>query len=169
MSLQAESWQIARSSHACGGCARKFVDKEEYFAALYPQGEGFGRRDFCVPCWSAEGRPDAFSYWKARAPESAPRKQDQRRALMDFFERVMSPREGEEARPKLAYLFALILMQKRALRLVEQAEGEGGTVLVLERAADGKVFRVVDPRIVDSEIDGLRLEMSALFATPLGG
>lgn len=168
MTLQAETWQIARSTKACGGCARKFVDREDYFAALFPQGEGFERKDFCLACWGASGRPESFSFWKARAPEAAPKKQDQRRAVMDFFDRLMSPVEGDTPRPKLAFLFALILMQKRALRLVEQViEGET-TTMVLERASDGRTFRVADPRIAESEFDALRVEMSALFAAPLG-
>jgi hypothetical protein len=158
-------WKIEKSTFTCFSCRKAMAEAEPYFSALFPYGAAFQRRDFCLACWPVPEEP--FSFWKTAVPRKEEKKKVDRRAIMDFFERLYAAEDPIPARARLLYLFALILLRKKVLKLVDVSTEGGGEVLACERVGTGERFIVPNPGIADSEIEGLREEMSRVFEMAL--
>lgn len=155
------------------GKPKKAIVKEET--------EHFERKDFCTACWEQSGakQPDMFSFWQMKVVvKEAPK--TPKDILVNFFDNLVSPpadvsTPGQPApaidstlRPKVIYLFALILIRKRILKLKQSAVRDNQRLLVLERPVDGsntnvKTYEVPDIDIPPEELVSLRDEFSRLF------
>ena len=156
-------WNISRPQRACA-CGRELAENETYYAALFEQGEGFARRDFCAPCWEkAKAEGGHFSFWKTSVP---PKEQKRRlfaddQVLLDFFFRLEN--EQEEQRRHFFYLLALILMRKKILKFEDiEREAERET-LVLRYPSEDRVFRVADPKLTEEQIEALKEQLSQIL------
>jgi len=142
------------------------------FATLSPEGEGFRRRDYCVPCFEAlPARP--FSFWKrspaalsADAGKAANReeKRERRRrdldALVELFERLSEPAaEPPPEREKLRYLLALALCRKKRLHLVELARTGGADCLVIRTSGEAELVSVPAPALSAEDLERLAGEL----------
>lgn len=153
----------------------------------------FERRDFCTACWEQAGakQPDLFSFWQMRVVvKEAPK--TPKDILINFFDNLIEPPSSRQddgitgqapataidtaLRPKVIYLFALILIRKRILKLKQSIVRDnpfGNTqdrqrLLILERNLDGsntnvKTYEVPDIDIPENELVSLRDEFSRLF------
>jgi hypothetical protein len=165
------------------------------------ESEHFERRDFCTACWEQAGakQPDLFSFWQMKVVVKEPPKTP-KDILINFFDNLIEPPSSRQndgitgqapattidtaLRPKVIYLFALILIRKRILKLKQSAVREnpfpsgilrvnGNTqdkqrLLILERNLDGsntnvKTYEVPDIDIPENELVSLRDEFSRLF------
>lgn len=189
---------IAKTSKQCNSCRKEFADNEAYFSSLAtinpvanpagakPLGKGqeeqehFERRDFCTACWEQAGakQPDLFSFWQMRVLVKEPPKTP-KDILINFFDNLIelpldttgraSPAQVDATlKPKVIYLFALILIRKRILKLKQSAVRDNQRLLILERPIDGsntnvKTYEVPDIDIPPEELVSLRDEFSRLF------
>ena len=62
-------WSISRGQQKCQQCAKEFVEKVEYFSALYDKDRQFIRHDYCIDCWESQDKESMYSFWKTRVPE----------------------------------------------------------------------------------------------------
>ncbi|MEW6025884.1 MAG: hypothetical protein AB1599_01125 [Planctomycetota bacterium] len=148
------------------------------------------RRDFCANCWekrTAAGEETPFSFWQTVIEPPAEPPKTPREVLLNFFDNLFreAPEtpaaENTPAKPQrspdyfgappsdtrlklqVKYLFALILMRKKLLRLKSPLTKDNIRYLVLERFSDAKVYEVAEVNISDAELDSLRNEFSQLF------
>ena len=66
----AQQWQIESAKGRCVVTGREFVEGDEFYTALFVDGEGFRRADYSVESWQSlpEG---VFCYFKTRVPAKA--------------------------------------------------------------------------------------------------
>ncbi|MDI6789053.1 MAG: hypothetical protein QME51_11835, partial [Planctomycetota bacterium] len=69
----------------------------------------------------------------------------------------------DKLKQQVKYLFALILLRKKLLRLKESFIKQGVKFLILERVSDNRPYEVLEVSISDNEFIALRDEFSKLF------
>jgi hypothetical protein len=156
-------WNIAKSQRVCG-CGRELEENEPYFAALYEEGDGFVRRDYCLACWEkAKAEGDCFSFWRAVVPP----KEEKRRlfaddeVLIDFFTRL--EHAEEEQRRHFYYLLALILMRKKILKFEDIERDADREVLCLRLPREDRLFRVPDPQLSEEQVEAVKEQLSQIL------
>jgi hypothetical protein len=156
-----KEYEISHAGDACAACGKQMQPGEELVATVQPGGETDGqevfvRRDFCAPCWSADGEklagPDSLGTWRTRVPRAKEKKKlfvdDE--VLAGFFQRL----EGVEdpSRQQFRFVLALVLMRKRMLVYDRSEATDAGDVWTLHfRGRDG-AWRVVDPKMDEDKI-----------------
>jgi len=148
------------------------------------------RRDFCANCWerrTAAGEEPPFSFWQTVIEPPAEPPKTPREILLNFFDnlfkepacaespvcvppsggiqdtRLTEPVGQARLKSQVKYLFALIMMRKKLLRLKNPLTKDNVRYLVLERFGDNRVYEVAEVNISDEELDSLRQEFSQLF------
>jgi len=156
-------WNVAKGQRVCA-CGRELEENEAYYAALTEQGEEFLRRDYCAACWEkARAEGGFFSFWKA----SVPPKEHKRRlfaddeVLLDFFFRLEGAQE--EQRRHFFYLLALILMRKKILKFEDIERDDEREVLCLRYPREDRLFRVVDPKLSEEQIEAVKEQLSEIL------
>lgn len=83
--------------------------------------------------------------------------------MFDFLEQL-DGQETEHAQ-RLRYVLALLLVRKRALKLLRTEHVEGRDVLVLQAPhAPTTEYRVGETELTDAEIETAESDLAALFA-----
>jgi len=147
------------------------------------------RRDFCANCWekrTAAGEEEPFSFWQTIIEPPAEPPKTPREVLLNFFDNLFvedvmpaeRPAENKDViqvsnlgvpgpdtrlKSQVKYLFALIMMRKKLLRLKSPLTRDNIRYLVLERFGDNKTYEVQEVNISDEELTSLRQEFSQLF------
>jgi hypothetical protein len=157
MSLATE-YKFNRTTGACA-CGRAFAEGEEFVAALFENGDAFDRLDHCLACWKEP--PEAYSFWRTRAPRKDEKKRENPMAVWAFFESLS--RDADPSRKKLAFLLSLTLQRKRVLKMKGTSREGAREFLELEKRPEGTPFRVEVPDIRDDEMAALREELVRLL------
>ncbi|MFH1231106.1 MAG: hypothetical protein V1709_06370 [Planctomycetota bacterium] len=147
------------------------------------------RQDFCSNCWekrTASGEEPPFSFWRTRITTLPEPPKTPRQILLNFFDNLFiepeAPAENiadEEPEKELInttdtklksqvkYLFALILMRKRLLKIKESVHKNDIRFLVLvptkSVGTDNKIYEIPEINISEQELISLRDEFSKLF------
>ena len=155
-------WELQSSEGACAKCGREFSHREEYYSALYACDEGFERKDYCVPCWG-KGRPDVFSFWRARAKKEPdpPKRFVNDEVLIEFFDRLSGVEDPRKKR--LAFIMAILLLRKRLLREKGRRRRADGTYWILRCPATEKEYEVKDQGLCADETVELIHEMGRVL------
>lgn len=151
-------YRIARTTGACA-CGHAFAEAEEFTAALFEAGESFERRDFCAACWKES--PEAYSFWRSRAPRKDEKKRENPMAVWAFFESLAG--DADPQRRKLAFLLSLTLQRRRILKMTGTRRDGPREFLELEKRPEGTRFSVEVPDIRDEEMAALREELVHLL------
>jgi hypothetical protein len=192
---------VTEGSPVGAGDSRPIGEPVERLLRPAHEGEArLWRRDFCANCWerrTAAGEEPPFSFWQTVIDPPAEPPKTPREVLLNFFDNLFvdatavsvhtetegSPAVGApqaqavpDTRLKLQvkYLFALIMMRKKLLRLKSPLTRDNARYLVLERFAkpqrspdnfggDSKSYEVQEVNISDEELTSLRQEFSQLF------
>ena len=111
------NFDVKKSARKCYESERTFQPGEEFYSALIELENGLTeRRDFAPDLW--KGPPDdCIGSWKCSVPEIGKGKVywAPRSVLIAYFEHV----KGHETTGDIAYVTALLLVQKRILKLVD--------------------------------------------------
>ena len=158
----ATNWKIARPARACAACRRGFEEGEAHFSVLRLEA-GIARLDRCVACFRETPASAEEFFWRTRfAKDPRRRVAIDVEALRETFTRL----PPGEADPGLRYLVALLLLRKRALRLVETRRGEGDEPdrLVLSPGKrSGDRIEVVVPSLSAEALEALRNQLRVLL------
>lgn len=155
-------WEVERGCGVCAVTGRTLAEGEEYYAALFEEGESFVRRDTCVDAWTGPP-PGAFCFFKSRVP----RKEHRRRLLIDdegllaFFQRLAQ--EREPIRVQFRFVLALILMRKRLLKYESSKTRDGVETWTMLMPRDQARHAVVNPGLTDDQIEGVSRELTAIL------
>ncbi len=165
----AREYEIAGASGTCSACGREFAGGEAYVAALFQEGAGFLRRDYCPDCWEAQRAQahGAFSTWRGRTPHpSQPAKRfvdDE--VLVDFFERLGE--DDEPARVNFRFVLALMLMRKRLLTYDgSETDQAGREIWNMTLRRQRKRVKVVHPPLDEAGIAEVSAQLGAIFEEP---
>ena len=166
------AWKIARRAPACGLCGAPFADGEEHYSLLRLE-EGLQRSDRCLGCFRSRPAAETEFFWRTKFVR------DRRRRIAVDLEALREaflalPPAGD--RSELRYLIALLLLRKRALRLLETKKGEGDSpdVLVVapkrpgDRGRGGEPIEIPVPPLSPERIDALREELRTLLGLDEG-
>jgi hypothetical protein len=162
-----EPKQFESTRGRCAITGRILSETEEFFCALFEEGESFRRMDVCKEAWN--GPPEnCYCFFKTRVPTRQKRKRlfidDQ--ALTAFFVRLEP--ETEPVRMQFRFVLALLLMRKRLLRY-EGSSSEGGTERWNMFATwDQSKHQVVNPRLTDDQIEGVSRQLTAILHGDMG-
>ena len=71
-----QDWNIKARAEACDATGQPFTEGEVFHTALFTDGDGFRRNDFCEEAWKARSvNPSAelpFSAWRSKFEPPAP-------------------------------------------------------------------------------------------------
>lgn len=156
-------WKIQKPDRACVCCGRQFRGTDEFFSCLVEVASDLARKDYCPDCWRRE-RPECFSYWQGHVPpkeEKTPSIPSARR-ILELFDSLPPPELSQEpdATARIRYVLALLLMQKRILKLTDTIREEEHEDMLLDCSAYGRTYRVrvceiskEDERKISDEIE----------------
>ena len=160
-----QEWKIAKADQACALCGSRFGGSASYFSALFEQGDGFERRDYCASCFKAQRPEGVYSFWKTALP-----KEDEGRrrptldpeSVLDFFRRLGEERATE--RVAFRYLLALMLTRKKILKFLGPTRGQDGREgLVFAERRGGDRHEVPAVEMDESALAGATEELSRLL------
>ncbi len=170
----AHEWNLRARSGACDVCHAEFAEGDTCYSVLRnvrPDLSGtfsFERVDRCRACWEKGEKDDLSGSWKtvyhAERPASA------EAAPKQTVETVLRAQleAGDEARPGVCYLLAVMLERKRVL--IERDVRPGGAgerVHVYEHRKTGELLLVTDPGLELAELTDLQAEILRLLDTPV--
>lgn len=120
------NFEIKKSMRKCSRTGRDFEPGEVFVSALIENEDASTTRmDFGVDQWE-ETPEDCIGWWKSQVPESGKGKiyWAPRNVMLAFFKHVL----GQAAAQDVAYVTALLLVQKKFLGLVDDGATETMTV-----------------------------------------
>ena len=134
-----------------------------YFSALVEKFGQLQRLDFAEHAW--KGPPEGtVGYWRNRVAETTagPKRTLDADVVMAYFEQLSD--DGNPTEEKFRYIMALLLLQKRRLRI--EASRWDGDVEMLQlwgTRGDGP-YEIRNQQLTAEEIDQLQLELNAKLA-----
>lgn len=159
-------WKIHHRKEGCARCEREFGEGEAHYSVLSIRESTLERDDLCATCFRdrpGEGAAEELIWWRTRRPVA------QQRGLAVDFETVerlfhaLGSREEERLR-ELRYLFCLLLMRKRRLKLVRVVRrGDGGEAMLVRRPRRKDEIEVEVFDLTPERTGELRGELEALF------
>lgn len=134
--------KLHRPQGSCRRSGRAFAAGEPFYSALVRSPAGLERLDYADEAW--QGPPEgSLAWWRsiypsapAGGPELAPVD-----VLLDLLEQL----EPQPAEAPLRYLLALELVRRRALRMVDHAGTDDGTLQLACRRRDAVYAVAVAP------------------------
>jgi hypothetical protein len=151
-------YQLKPLGKNCSQTGKAFEPGETCYSAIVEKGSEWVRLDYSAGAWA--GPPEkALGYWRMTIPArvEARRHTLDPDALLRQFEQLCE--DANPAREKLRYVLALLLVQRRRLR-INQTRSEGGTsVLELSGVQGEGPFEVRDQNLSETEIAALQQEL----------
>jgi len=161
------NWEVGLAAGRCAVSGRVLDEGEEFYSALFEEGESFRRADYAVDAWS--GPPEGcFCHFKSRVPVKAKKK----RLLVDsemlvaFFTRLSG--EEELIRVQFRFVLALILMRKRILRYERTTTVNGVETWTLTLMTDKSEQRVVNPKLTEDQTESVSQQLGAILHGDMG-
>jgi hypothetical protein len=162
-----QQWEVEPAAGRCAVTGRRLEEGEEFYSALFEDGEVFRRCDYSLDSWN--GPPEgSYCHFKSRVPIKEKRKKllVDNELLVSFFLRLGD--ETEPARLQFRFVLMLILMRKRILRYEGSAVEDGVEVWRMVLTKDRSEHRVANPRLTDEQIEGVSAQLSAILHGDMG-
>jgi len=147
----------------CSVSGKILVPGEPCYSALIETEGRYVRVDVASDHWT--GPPEqAIAYWKCVVPDSAqteaqPLDPD---ALLRYFEQLCE--DANPAQQKFAYVLALLLLQKRRLKIEGSRQEDGIDYLQLIGSRGEGPYEICDQHLTDEETEQLQQNLSAHLA-----
>ncbi len=162
-------WNIQARAHACQSCGRSFVDKQPYHTLLFDEKQAYQRLDVCVGCWEAQfsqganDRKGFVSYWKGvyelpPPPPPDPIRRETAETLLRKLTELNDPKHAAAA-----FILAVMLERKRALKVKEQMERDGQRVFLYEQPKTGDLFTIPDPNLKFDQLEAVQRDVALLL------
>jgi hypothetical protein len=160
-------YQLKPLGKACSQTGKPFGPGDVCYSAVVERGKEWVRLDFSAGAWT--GPPEgAIGYWRVTVPA---REQSRRRtldpdALLRHFEQLIE--DANPAREKFRYVLALLLVQRRRLRITQTRSDPEGSILELAGMQGEGPFEVRDQQLSEAEIAALQQELeTSMTAEPI--
>lgn len=161
-------WNIQSRTHQCHLTGKSFAEGESFHTVLLNAAVGFERIDLSMAAWKEHGveiigRPNFISHWAgtyepppAVAPDAI-RKDDAESLLRALLERK------EERYAPAAFILAVMLERKKALRVKRQVRERGHRVTVYEHVKSGDIFLIDDPDLQLAQLEAVQHDVAHLL------
>jgi hypothetical protein len=151
-------YPIEVDTRRCSVSGRELQPGERFYGVLVQEGNKLVRKDYAAESW--QGPPQgAFSFWAGRVPlrEQSPRPKIDDELLCNCFQRLGDPED--EGRVNFRFVVALLLMRRKRLRFEEAVVEEDREVLCLRDSRTRELYRVLNPRLADDQIQAVQDEV----------
>ena len=156
-------WRIGKKGRACAACAKPFPYDTPFHSAIFFEGENFQRRDLCAACFTAKAAAEPpYSSWTTTLPKPEDRHRVFDLGLAAEFLRKLAS-EADPARAPLAHLLALLLVRKRAIRLLDLPADAGGPRARIEFHDGREPLEIPAPPLTEANVPALREELGHLL------
>jgi hypothetical protein len=159
-------YQLKPLGKNCSQTGQPLEAGDVCYSAVVEKGNEWVRIDFSAGAWT--GPPEgALGYWRLTVPA---RDQTRRRALdpdalLRHFEQLCE--DVNPGRENFRYVLALLLVQRRRLRITHTRSDADGSVLELAGMQGEGPFEVRDQQLAESEIAALQQELeTSMMAEP---
>lgn len=155
-------YEISRSSGKCATCGRALEVGDTFFTVVLAEGDGFLRQDIGVECW--QGPPEGvLCHFRTRLPEREKKRKVlvDDSVLVDFFRRLSET--DEAGKERFRFVLSLILLRKRLLKYEQTTREAGREFWHMRLMSDKSQHRIVNPGLVESQIEGLTVELGAIL------
>lgn len=152
-------YQLKPVSRECARSGQPLEPGTVCYSALVEQHGQLLRIDVAADAW--QGPPEnALGYWKCQVPEQ---EETRRRvldtdSLMAYFEQLCEA--ANPAQEKFVYVMALLLMQKRRLRIDGTRVEDDRTYLRLDGTHGEGPFEIRDQQLAAEEVEQLQNELN---------
>lgn len=163
----AQQWEVAKPAGVCTVTGREIAEGEEFYTALFEEGESFRRADYSLDAW--QGPPEgSFCHFKSRLPVKEKRRKllVDNEVLLNFFQRLAG--EAQESRVQFRFVLALILMRKRLLRYEGSNSEDGVETWDMLLTRDHSRHRVVNPRLTEEQIESVSGQLGTILHADMG-
>lgn len=157
-------FDFKRSSRRCHVTGREFNPGETYISAVFQIDEGvLERRDYGIDQWT-EPPEDCVGWWRCTVPlpEEGKIYWAPRRVLISYFESLFDQPELED----LLYVTALVLVQRKVLKLVLSERNESGVeqMIVIDTRSK-KEYQVPVVDVAGPRVSEIQAELSQKLFT----
>jgi hypothetical protein len=148
----------------CAGTGRELIPGESAHSVLREQRGEMIRDDYSVEGWNQlpDAEKDVFAHWITSVPPAKSEEGPQPlgpEQLFEFFEQMLE--DMNPAQEQIKYVLALLLMQKKRLRMESTREEDGIGFLTLSGSQGEGPFEVREQQLSDEEIARLQQELGA--------
>ena len=145
--------KVSTTHFVCSDSARQLVPGETFFSGLLPGGElGFARVDIAAERWDGYDKSLLVSWWRQKVPQPGQERKLFRLNLDTLQQIFANLREaGSREQQCLAYVVALALVRARRLRLLQVANTDGRSTLVIEERDHRTTWRLHDPELSEQD------------------
>jgi len=150
-------FEVKRTSKKCSKTERPLLPGEQFFSALVEVGDDTQRLDFSAEAWSGPPQ-DCLGWWKATIPEEVKGKiyWAPRAVLLAYFDHLTSqPNQAD-----VAYMVALLLVQKKVLHLEETLEEPDSQILAIKNRHSNENYRIPVIEISPARLAEIQNELS---------
>ena len=161
-------WNIQARAHRCQSCGKPFADRESYHTLLFDEKRDYLRQDICQACWQthysqgASDRKGFVSYWQgvyeAPPPVTEPIQKENAESLLRKLTELNDPKYAAAA-----FILAVMLERKRALKVKEQIIRDGQRVFIYEQPKTGDLFSIPDPKLQLDRLDQVQHDVAHLL------
>lgn len=152
-------YQLKPIGKVCSQSGAKLLPGDVCYSAVVAKGSDWERIDYSRDAW--QGPPEgAIGYWRSTVP---PQAESKRRtlnpdALLRHFEQLCE--DASPAQDKFRYVLALLLVQRRRLRIMETRTEAGLSLLQLAGLQGEGPFEVREQQLEPDEIEALENELN---------
>ena len=153
-------YQFNRPTRRCDAVGRPLRPGEAYVSAIFPDGEGWIRRDYAADAW--DGPPEGcVAHWRRRMPAAGPRRRVPAppEVLVDLLRQMERFPERTPAR----YVLALDLLRRK----IVQSTGGAGDLNVVP-AGGGEPIAIVAVNLTTDDAGRIAAELDELMMVEEG-
>ena len=157
-------FDFKRTSRKCSATGREFSGGEEYVSMLLDEGDELVRQDVAIDQFD-EPPENCVGWWKSRIPnlEKGQVYWAPRDVLLSFFKHLTEQESATDA----AYVMAILLTQKKQLRMLETIEEDGIQFMRLACNATKEKFDVEVAQISNERICAIQDELGEKLFTDI--
>jgi hypothetical protein len=155
-------YAIQPLSLRCSQTGRELKPGEAYYSVLSESPGGFVRTDYCVEAWV--GPPaGAIGFWRSVVSQGIKERRTviDASVLMDCFVRLADT--DDPYKRNFRFILALLLLRRKALKLVGSIREDGVDLLILRAPAGSNEYRVIDPDLSEEQLAAMQSEVEKVL------
>ena len=162
-------WKIGKSRGCCSACEGELEAGKPFYSVLNEWEGGLERCDYCLNCWGSreQDKNRATFFWRTVQAEAPKKRAIDLGMVTDLFRKL--PESEEPMRQKVRYFLALLLMRKRAVKLLNTGREDGREFMLIQLKGEESPLRVINPDLTPGELDDVKAELEALMEMELSG
>jgi len=159
-------YAIQPLSLRCARTGRELKPGEAYYSVLSESPDGFVRTDCCAEAWT--GPPEgAIGFWRSVVPQGTKERRTviDASVLMDCFVRLTE--SEDDYKRNFRFILALLLLRRKALKLVGTSREVNRDILVLRVPASDEEYRVVNPDMSEEQLAAMQSEVEKMLQSSM--